>query len=326
MKRLVAVEPGGLERLSVIDVPTPSPGPKDVLIAIAYSGVNFIDVYFRNGLYKSDAPIALGSEAAGTVEQVGAEVTDLQPGDRVVYAMHRGSHAEYAVVPAVAAAKIPDAVDFKTAAAAMLQGTTAHYLTHSTFVLDARHTCLVHAAAGGAGGLIVRMAKGRGARVIGTASTDAKVAEALNLGADHVVKYTTDDFETEVRRLTGGHGVDVVYDSVGRTTFDKSLKVLKPRGLLALFGQSSGAVHPIDPGILNAHGSLFLTRPSLAHHLATRDEVAWRVGELMDLVISGRLRVRVADAVPLADAADAYRELEGRKTMGKLVLEVRPTR
>ena len=326
MKRLVAVEPGGLERLSVIDVPTPSPGPKDVLVAIAYSGVNFIDVYFRNGTYKSDAPIALGSEGAGTVEQVGADVTDLQPGDRVAYAMHRGSHAEYAVVPAIAVAKIPDTVDFQTAAAVMLQGTTAHYLTHSTFPLDARHTCLIHAAAGGAGGLTVQMAKGRGAHVIGTASTDVKVAEALSLGADHVVKYTTDDFETEVKRLTGGRGVDVVYDSVGRTTFDKSLKVLKPRGLLALFGQSSGPVHPIDPGILNSHGSLFLTRPSLAHHLATHDEVAWRVGDVMNLVTSGRLRVRIADSVPLAKAADAYRELEGRKTMGKLVLEVRPTK
>jgi NADPH2:quinone reductase len=325
MKRLVALHPGGPEQLVVDDAPTPTPGPRDALVAIAYSGVNFIDVYFRVGLYKADAPIVLGSEGAGTVESVGSEVTEVVPGDRVVYAMHRGSHAEYAVVPATGLAKIPDAVDFKTAAAAMLQGTTGHYLTHSTFPISSEHTCLVHAAAGGAGGMIVQMAKLRGARVIGTASTEAKTSEARALGADHVVNYSTEDFESEVKRLTGGRGVDVVYDSVGKTTFDTSLKVLRPRGTLALFGQSSGPVAPLDPNVLNARGSLFLTRPSLAHYLATRDELSWRVGDVMSLIAAGRLRVRVSGVFSLSDAAQGYRDLEGRKTTGKLVLAVRPT-
>jgi NADPH2:quinone reductase len=324
MKRLVALEPGGIDRLAVVDAPVPEPGPKDALVAVAVSGVNFIDVYFRSGLYKSDdRPILLGSEAAGVVERVGAEVTEVAVGDRVVYAMVRGSHAEYAVVPAAQLAKIPDAVDFQTAAAVMLQGTTAHYLTHSTFPLASGHTCLVHAAAGGAGGLIVQIAKRLGARVIGTVSTDAKAREARALGADDVILYTTQDFETEVRRLTGGRGVDVVYDSVGQTTFDKSLKVIRPRGTMALFGQSSGAVPPFDPTILNVRGSLFLTRPSLAHHLASRDELLWRVGDVMSLAASGALKVRVSAAHPLADAAQAYRNLEGRTSTGKLVLTVR---
>ncbi len=324
MKRLVALEPGGLERLAIVDAPVPVPGPKDALVAIAFSGINFIDVYFRNGLYKTDVPILLGSEAAGTVERVGADVTEVAPGDRVVYAMARGSHAEYASVPAAQLAKIPDDVDFKTAAAVMLQGTTAHYLTRSTFPLAAGHTCLVHAAAGGAGGLIVQMAKQCGARVIGTASTEAKAREARELGADEIIEYTTQDFETEVKRLTNDRGVDVVYDSVGKTTFDRSLKVLRPRGLLALFGQSSGAVPPFDPTILNQRGSLFLTRPSLAHHLASREELLWRVADVMSAVASGRLKVRIHAAYPLSDAERAYRDLEGRGTTGKLVFTVRP--
>ena len=324
MKRLVVLEHGGPERLTLVDVPTPAPGPRDALVAIAFSGVNFIDVYFRTGLYKSDLPVILGSEAAGTIERVGSDVTEVAPGDRVVYAMARGSHAEYAVVPAAQLVKIPDAVDFKTAAAVMLQGTTAHYLTHSTFPLAAGQTCLVHAAAGGAGGLIVQMAKQRGARVIGTVSTDAKAREARDLGADDVILYTTQDFETEVMRLTGGRGVDVVYDSVGQTTFEKGLKVIRSRGMMALFGQSSGPVPPFDPNVLNARGSLFLTRPSLGHYLATREELLWRAGEVMRLVASGALTVRIFAAYPLSDAARAYRDLEGRKTTGKLVLAVRP--
>jgi len=325
MKRLVALETGGLDRLAVVDVPVPAPGPADALVAIAVSGVNFIDVYFRSGLYKpTERPILLGSEGAGIVERVGAEVTAVAVGDRVVYAMARGSHAEYAVVPAAQLAKIPDDIDFKTAAAVMLQGTTAHYLTRSTFPLKAGHTCLVHAAAGGAGGLIVQMAKRQGARVIGTVSTEAKAREARDLGADEIILYTTHDFETEVRRLTSGLGVDVVYDSVGQTTFDKSLKVLRPRGTMALFGQASGAVPPFDPTILNTRGSLFLTRPSLAHHLASRDELLWRVGDVLSLVASGALKVRVSAAYGLGDAAHAYRDLEGRTSTGKLVLTVRP--
>jgi NADPH2:quinone reductase len=323
MKRLVATEPGGLERLALVDAPMPVPGPKEALVAIAVSGVNFIDVYFRTGRYSSEAPIVLGSEGAGVVEKVGADVTEVAPGDRVAYAMTRGSHAEYAVVPAAQLAKVPEAVDFKTAAAVMLQGMTAHYLTRSTFPLSAGHTCLVHAAAGGAGGLLIQMAKQRGARVFGTVSTEAKAREARDLGADEVILYTTQDFESEVRRLTGERGVDVVYDSVGQSTFDKSLKVIRPRGMMALFGQSSGPVPPFDPNTLNGRGSLFLTRPSLAHHIASREEFLWRSGDVMTLVASGSLKVRVSKTYPLADAAPAYRDLESRATTGKLVLVVR---
>jgi NADPH2:quinone reductase len=323
MKRLVAKEPGGVEQLALVDAPVPEPGPKEALVAIAVSGVNFIDVYFRMGRYPSDRPIILGNEGAGIVEKVGAEVTEVAPGDRVAYAMVRGSHAEYAVVPSAKLAKIPGSVDFQTAAAVMLQGTTAHYLTHSTFPLTPGSSCLVHAAAGGAGGLTVQMAKQRGAYVIGTVSTEAKAAEARALGTDEIILYTIQDFEVEVLRLTGGRGVDVVYDSVGQTTFDKSLKVIRPRGTLALFGQSSGPVPPFDPNILNARGSLFLTRPTLAHYLASREELLWRAGDVMTLVASGALKVRVSRAYPLAEAAQAYQDLEGRSTTGKLVLTVR---
>ena len=322
MQRLVVRTHGGPEQLTLDDAPIPVPGPKDAVVAIAYSGVNFIDVYFRIGLYKSEMPVILGNEGAGVVERIGSDVTEVAVGDRVVYTMHRGSHAEYALVPAEKLVRIPDAVDFATAAAAMLQGTTAHYLTHSTFPLASGQTCLVHDAAGGAGGLIVQMAKQGGARVIGTTSSASKAREVLALGADHVINYTTDDFEVEVERLTDGHGVDVVYDSVGQTTFDKGLKVLKPRGLMALFGQSSGPVSPFDPNILNGRGSLFLTRPSLGHYLATREELLWRVGDVMNAVASGALRVRIAATYPMAQAADAYRALEGRHTAGKLLLKV----
>lgn len=323
MKQIVVREPGGPERMEIVDAPTPSPGPRDVLIAIAVSGVNFLDVYFRSGLYQSGVPIVLGSEAAGTVERVGTEVSDLAVGDRVAYTMVRGSYAEYAVVPAAQAVKIPDAIDFDTAAAVMLQGTTAHYLTRSTFPLASGHTCLVHAAAGGAGGLIVQLAKSKGARVLGTVSTEAKARDARGLGADEVILYTQQDFEAETVRLTEGRGVDVVYDSVGQTTFDKSLKVLKPRGMMVLFGQSSGAVPPFDPNRLNAAGSLYLTRPSLGYYLATPDELRWRVDELMALVMSGTLRVRVSATYALSEAAQAHRDLESRATTGKLLLRVR---
>jgi len=323
VKRLIAREIGGIDRLTVSDDPVPAPGPKDALVAIAYSGINFIDVYFRTGLYKADAPIALGNEGAGTVERVGSDVTDLKPGDRVVFTMVRGSHAEYALVPAAQLVKLPGNVDFKSAAAVILQGTTAHYLTHSTFALVAGHSCLVHAAAGGAGGLTVQMAKQRGARVIGTCSTEAKAQEVRSLGADEVILYTTQDFEAETRRLTDGRGVDVVYDSVGATTFDKSLKVLRPRGMMVLFGQSSGPVPPVDPAILNVRGSLFLTRPALAHHLATREELVSRVDAVMGMVASGTLHVRVSAEYALEDAARAYADLEGRKTTGKLVFKVK---
>src|SRR5262245_10214168 len=240
MKRMVVLEPGGPERMTLVDAPVPAPGPKDALVSVAVSGVNFIDVYFRKGLYKADPPIVIGSEAAGTVEQVGSDVTEVAPGDRVAYAMSRGSYAEYAIVPASMLVKLRDTVDFATAAAAMLQGMTAHYLTHSTYPLKTGDTCLVHAAAGGAGGLVVQMAKLRGARVFGTVSTEEKAHIARQHGVDEAILYTSQDFEAEVKRLTGGRGVDVVYDSVGKTTFDKSLNCLRPRGILATFGQSSG--------------------------------------------------------------------------------------
>jgi NADPH:quinone reductase len=323
MKRVIAQEPGGPEQLVLVEASTPTPGPREALVAIEASGVNFIDVYFRRGLYKSTAPIILGSEAAGVVERVGAEVTEVAPGDRVAYAMIRGSYAEQAIVPAGQLVKIPDAVDSATAAAVMLQGMTAHYLTRSTFPIGDGHVCLVHAAAGGAGGLIVQMASRLGARVIGTVSTEAKAREARALGADDIILYTEQDFEEEVKRLTDGQGVDVVYDSVGQATFDKSLKVLKPRGTMALFGQSSGPVPPMDPTILNTRGSLFLTRPSLAHYIGERQELLWRAGEVLAAVASGALKVRISARYPLAEAAQAHRDLEGRRTTGKLLLMVR---
>jgi len=322
MKCILVRETGGPEKLQLVDVPTPTPGPGEALVRIAASGVNFIDVYFRTGLYKSDLPVALGNEAAGTVEAVGSGVTEVAPGDRVAYAMARGSYAEYAVVTAWRLVKIPGSLDFVTAAAAMLQGMTAHYLTHSTWPLKAGETCLVHAAAGGAGGLIVQMAKILGARVFGTVSTEEKAGIAREHGADEAILYTQHDFESEVKRLTGGRGVDVVYDSVGKTTFEKSLNCLRPRGLLALFGQSSGPVPLFDAGILNAKGSLFLTRPSLAHYAATREELAWRAGEVLRWVADGRLKLRIHRTYPLAEVAAAHRDLEGRHTTGKLVLTV----
>jgi NADPH2:quinone reductase len=302
------------------ELPTPTPGPKQVLVRIAASGVNFIDIYFRTGLYKADPPIALGSEAAGTVEAIGPDVHDMAPGDRVAYAMVRGSYAEYAVVPAAQLVKIPDAVDFDSAAAAMLQGMTAHYLTHSTYPLKRGDTCLVHAAAGGAGRLIAQMAKARGARVFGTVSTEEKATAAREAGVDEAIIYTATDFQAEVQRLTGGRGVHVVYDSVGKTTFEKGLASLRPRGMLVLFGQSSGPVPAIDPQILNTRGSLFLTRPSLAHHLLDREELLWRAEEVLNAVASTALKLRIHRTYPLADAAAAHRDLESRKTIGKLLL------
>jgi NADPH2:quinone reductase len=323
VKRIVVEQPGGPEQLKLIDAPTPEPGPKEALVAVAFSGVNFLDVYFRTGLYKADFPVTIGSEASGTVERVGADVTEVAPGDRVVYAMARGSYAEYAVVPAAQLVKVPERIDLATAAAAMLQGCTAHYLTHSTFPLAQGNSCLVHAAAGGTGGLVVQMAKHRGAHVYGTVSTDEKARDVRKLGADEAIVYTSQDFETEVKRLTNGRGVDVVYDSVGRTTFDKSLNVIRPRGTLALFGQSSGSVSPVDPAVLNAKGSLFLTRPNLTHHLLTREETLWRVGDVMNYIASGIIHIRIAQTYPLAEAAQAHRDLESRKTVGKLLLQVR---
>jgi NADPH:quinone reductase len=320
MKIIQVKEPGGPEKMALMDVPKPEPGPKQALIRVAAIGVNFIDVYFRKGLYKAETPIVLGNEGAGTVEAVGPEVSEVKTGDRVAWAMHRGSYAEYAVVPASLLVKIPDGLDFQAGAAAMLQGMTAHYLTHSTYPLKSGEACLVHAAAGGTGSLIVQMAKMVGARVFGTVSTREKAAIARQAGADETILYTSQDFEAEVKRLTAGRGVDVVYDSVGQTTFDKSLNSLRPRGVLALFGQSSGPVPAFDPNILNGKGSLFLTRPSLAHYLLTRDELLWRAGDVLGWIAAGKLKLRIERTYPLADAAAAHRDLEGRKTAGKLLL------
>ena len=322
MKAIQVHKPGGPEQLQLTDVSVPVPGPGQALVRLAASGVNFIDIYFRTGLYKADPPIALGSEGAGTVESVGPGVTQVAPGDRVAYAMVRGSYAEYAVVPASSLVQIPAGVEFASAAAAMLQGMTAHYLTHSTFPLNGGQTCLVHAAAGGTGRLIVQMAKSRGARVIGTVSTEAKAAVAAQAGADHPIVYTTADVETEVKRITGGAGVDVVYDSVGRTTFEKSLACLRPRGMMVLFGQSSGPIPPLDPQILNARGSIFLTRPSLAHYLLSREELLWRAGDVFTAIERGQLILDIHQTFPLAEAAAAHRALESRSTTGKLILKI----
>jgi NADPH2:quinone reductase len=320
MKIVHVKQPGGPEKLEYVDVPKPSPGPKDALVKIMASGVNFIDIYFRMGLYKAELPVVLGNEGAGIVEAVGPEVTEVAVGDRVAYAMARGSYAEYAVVPGWQLVKIPEGLDFQHAAAAMLQGMTAHYLTHSTYPLKQGDTALVHAAAGGAGRLIVQMAKMLGARVFGTVSTAEKEAIAREAGIDEVIRYTEQDFETEVKRLTNGRGVDVVYDSVGATTFDKGLNSLRPRGLMALFGQSSGPVPPFDPSILNQKGSLYLTRPSLAHHCLTREELLWRAGDVLGWVASGKLKLRIERIYPLSQAAQAQMDLAGRKTAGKLLL------
>ena len=319
MKTIHVHVPGGPERLELVDVPTPKPGPGQALVRIAASGVNFIDIYFRTGLYKADSPITIGSEGAGTVDSVGEGVTEVGPGDRVAYAMARGSYAEYAVVPAAQLVKIPDSVDFRTAAGVMLQGMTAHYLTRSTFPLKAGDTCLVHAAAGGAGGMVVQIAKSLGARVFGTVSTPEKAAIARENGCDETINYTEQEFDTEVKRLTGGRGVEVIYDSVGRTTFDRSLNSLRPRGMLALFGQSSGNVPPVEAATL-AKGSFYLTRPGLGHYLLNREELLWRAGDVLNAVASGQLRLRVDRTYPLAEAAQAHRDLESRKTAGKLLL------
>ena len=320
MKAIQVRQPGSPEVLEAVDIPKPAPGPKQALVKVEVSGINYIDTYHRTGLYKVALPFTPGMEAAGVVEAVGPEVSEVAVGDRVAYAMVIGSYAEYAVVPAWQLVKIPGSVDSKLAAASMLQGMTAHYLTHSVFPLKKGDTALVHAAAGGAGLLLVQMARMLGARVIGTVSTDAKAALAKEAGADEIIFYTRQDFEPEVKRLSGDRGVDVVYDSVGQTTFLKGLNCLRPRGMMALFGASSGPVAPFDPALLAAKGSLFLTRPTLAHYAATREELFWRAGDTLKWVESGALKVRIEKTYQLAEAPQAHRDLEGRKTSGKLLL------
>jgi NADPH2:quinone reductase len=325
MHAIQITEHGGTEVMKWTELPTPSPAKGEVLVRIQAAGVNFIDVYFRKGLYRLPLPAILGGEGAGVVEALGPEVTAFKPGDRVAWADRGaagpgGSYATHVVIPATRLVPLPAEVDVRSAAAAMVQGMTAHYLSRSTFPLRAGHTCLVHAAAGGVGLLLCQMAKMAGARVFGTVSTEEKAALARRAGADEVILYTKQDFETETRRLTGGRGVDVVYDSVGHTTFEKSLGSLAPRGMLVLFGQSSGPVAPFDPQLLNAKGSLFLTRPNLAHYVATREELVARATEVLGWVKSGVLALRIGATFPLRDAADAHRALEGRTTTGKVLL------
>ena len=306
--------------LRVEDVPVPQPGPGQALVHVEAVGLNFIDVYHRTGLYKVSLPATLGSEGAGTVEAVGPGVSTVRVGDRVASVNLLGAYAEYALAAAERLVPIPDRVSVKQAAAVMLQGLTAHYLTTSTFPLSRDHTCLVHAAAGGVGLLLTQMAKRRGARVIGTVSTQEKAALARQAGAYDVILYTQTDFETEVKRLTNGAGVHVNYDSVGRTTFGKGLNCLVPRGYMVLCGQSSGPVEPLDPQLLAQKGSLFLTRPTLGHYTASRAELIERADEVLGWVADGSLTVRIGAEFPLERAADAQRELEGRRTTGKVLL------
>lgn len=320
MKAIVVEQYGDAGALQYKDVEKPQAKAGEALVKVAAIGLNFIDVYHRTGLYPLALPFTPGTEAAGTVEAVGEGVADVQVGDRVAYAGNPGSYAEYVTVAASRLIKLPERISFESAAAAMLQGMTAHYLVHSTYQLKRNDTALVHAAAGGVGLLLIQMAKRIGARVIGTVSTEAKEQLAREAGADEIIRYTEQDFEEEVKRFTEGRGVQVVYDSVGKTTFLKSLKCLAPRGMLALFGQSSGAVEPFNPGLLAQQGSVFLTRPSLHHYTASREELEWRAGDVLNWVAAGELKLRVERTFTLKDAAEAHRELEGRKTTGKVLL------
>ncbi len=321
MKAIRIHAPGGPEALHLEEIVDPSPKAGEALVRVEAIGVNFIEVYFRLGLYKSAGyPFTPGGEVAGVVERVGPAVTGLKPGDRVATVNALGAYAEKALVSESRLVVIPDGVSARQAAAVMLQGMTAHYLATSTYPLKKGDTCLVHAAAGGVGLLLCRIAKNRGARVIGTVSTEEKAARAREAGADDVILYTRSDFVAETKRLTGGRGVQAVYDSVGKTTFEKSLDVLALRGTMALFGQSSGPAGPLDPQILNQKGSIFLTRPSLFHYIASREELLARAGDVLAWVKDGSLPLRIDRTFPLAEAAAAHRALEARETSGKVLL------
>ena len=320
MKAIRIHTPGGPEALKFDDVPEPTPGPGQALVKLAAAGVNFIDVYFRTGMYKAPLPLTLGLEGAGVVTAVGTGVTDVKIGDTVAWTGVPGSYAQMAVVPADRLVKLPPGVEPKVGAAAMLQGLTAHYLVRSSYPLKKGDTCLVHAAAGGMGLLLCQMGKMLGATVIGTVSTEEKAALAKGAGAEHVILYTQQDFEPEVKRITGGRGVDVVYDGVGATTFDKSLNCLRPRGYMILFGAASGPVPSLDLQVLNVRGSLFLQRPSLNHHIAAREELLQRAGEVLGWIKEGKIKLRIEHQFPLAQAAEAHKALEGRKTTGKILL------
>jgi NADPH2:quinone reductase len=320
MKAIRVHQTGGVEVLSYDDIPTPEPAQGEVRFKVEAAGLNFIDTYKRAGIYKIPLPSILGEEAAGVVDAIGAGVSEFKPGDRVACGFHGAAYAEWMVAPAWKVVAVPDGVSTQQAAAVMLQGMTAHYLARSTYVLGPNDTALIHAAAGGTGALLVQIAKKSGARVFGTVSTPEKATLAKAAGVDEVIFYTEQDFEAEVKRLTNGKGVDVVYDSVGRTTFLKSLNCLHPRGMMVLFGAASGPVDPIDPQILNQKGSLYLTRPSLGAYVATRQELTWRAQELFDWMAKGELTVRIDAAFLLQQAADAHRYIEGRQTKGKVLL------
>ena len=320
MKAIQVKQPGGPEVLELVDVSVPEPKANEAVLKLAASGVNFIDVYQREGRYKVPLPFVLGQEGAGVVTAVGSDVTSVKAGDRVAWTGLLGGYAEYAAVAADRLVAIPAGVTDQQAAAAMLQGMTAHYLCHDTYPLKRGETALVHAAAGGVGLLLVQMAHNIGARVLATVSTDEKAKLAREAGADEIILYTKSDFEAETRRLTNGEGVHVVYDSVGKTTFEKGLNVLRPRGMMVLFGGSSGAVPPFDLIALSQKGSLYVTRPTLVNYIATREELMSRSGAVFAMISSGKLKLRIAHTYPLAEAQRTHRDLEGRKTTGKLLL------
>ncbi len=320
MKAILVKQTGGPEVMELVDLPVPEPKANEAVVKLAASGVNFIDVYFREGRYKAAVPFIPGQEGAGTVSAIGKDVKSVKPGDRVAWTATLGCYAEYAAVAADRLVTIPQGVSDQQAAATMLQGMTAHYLLYDTYPLKKGETALVHAGAGGVGLLLVQMAHNIGARVIATVSTEQKAKLARDAGADDIILYSQTDFEAETKKIMGGKGVDVVYDSVGKSTFEKGLNLLRPRGMMALFGGSSGAVAPFDPIILTQKGSLFLTRPSLGNYIATRDELVARSSAVFSMIAAGKLKLRIEHTYPLADAQRAHRELEGRKTTGKLLL------
>jgi NADPH2:quinone reductase len=320
MKAIQVPKTGGVEVLTFTDLPTPKPKPNEVLVKIAAAGVNYIDVYHREGRYPVTPPFILGQEAGGVVSELGSDVNGFKPGDRVAFTAIAGAYAEYVAVAADRLVRVPTSITDHQSAAALLQGLTAHYLTHSTYPLKKGDIALIHAAAGGVGLLLVQMSKNLGARVIATVSTEEKAKLAREAGADDVIFYTQQDFEVETKRLTDGRGVHVIYDGVGKTTFDQDLNVLRPRGYLALFGASSGPVPLFDLNKLAQKGSLFITRPTLNHHIASHEELQQRATDLWNMIASGKLKLRIEHLYPLRDAQQAHRDLEGRKTTGKLLL------
>jgi NADPH2:quinone reductase len=320
MKAIQVRQVGGPDAMELVDLPVPEPKANEVVVKVSAAGVNFIDVYFREGRYKTTLPFVVGQETAGKISAVGADVKSAKAGDRVAFTMVMGSYAEYQAVAADRLVRIPDGVSDREAAAAMLQGMTAHYLSHSTFPLKRGDTALVHAAAGGVGLLLVQMVHNLGARVIGTVSTEEKAKLAQEAGADEVILYTQQEFDVVTKRITAGRGVDVVYDSVGKDTFEKGLGVLRPRGMMVLFGGSSGAVPPFDLIQLSQKGSLFVTRPTLAHYVLTPEELQERSDNVFGMIAGGKLKLRIEHVYPLSEAQQAHQDLEGRRTTGKLLL------